>query len=223
MPRRSAAFAIGCMIPRARAIDTSSSRFDVNTFFRLLGGRQSRVTTKLQLDSLKFLDVLLTRKELSSDVQERMTRNGSYRYFHSVPVPEFPRKIEFIKIKEGERCQGEESIRNGLLLRRLCGVALSTVQLERAALLVKCMDTHPLELRSILYNFALTHLRTMCMDDLLQMNKMLSLMHDNRNNDILLGILSGTIPPDKGLIGSNDALRKLIYFVSAKHPALVSD
>lgn len=224
----SPALAIGRRTARLKVLDNHVSEFDVEYFLRLVRGeRKQHRTRKLYLKSLKSLHLLLSNHDSALAESERMIRNGcnNYRYLHSLPRPRFPLKVSFQSARETDDNVNAATIeqqRNCVLVKRMCGISFLPLHLMRASISARCMDTYPVELRYILYKFIMTHIHDMDTEDLFQMDQLLKLGLDDRNNSILLGYLSAKIPVDPELFTYNKVLRNLLSFMSTNHPSLLS-
>lgn len=224
MPDTAKAVALGRKLARTRTIDNHSTGFNADHFFRLLGSRNCNRRARQHLESLKALDSMLSSSEQPSSPGDRILQDVNHRYFRSIPQPRFPSKLEFCKVKNTQESavaiQYEQSP-NAMLMKRMCGIHRKVADQGRATLLAKAMDTHPVELRSILYSFVLTQVDNMCVEDMQLLDRLLSDARDDGNSTTLLGYLSGKTPVSKAALASNHMLVKLLNFVSRNHPALV--
>ncbi|ORM41221.1 uncharacterized protein BXIN_0880 [Babesia sp. Xinjiang] len=195
------------------------SKFDVESFFKLLGRRRRRRTLHRYLISLKELHKMFNEMDSEVNFKERMLQaGGRYRYQRTLPKPTFDMNTRCSRPFQHHYLPfiGRETS----LVKQMCGLSISPRRVENATLLYRCMNIQHLELRSILYKFVHSYVDTLDKKELAQLTNMLNLELSGKG-EMLLRYLMGKSPVDHTAVGYDIRLEKLLLFLWKCNPALL--
>ncbi|CDR98104.1 hypothetical protein, conserved [Babesia bigemina] len=201
--------------------------FDIGHFLRLFDGRRRNKRTISAFKSLKSIQGTFVKKDSGTIAPARMLLyGGCYRYLRSLSEPKFTVNAAFLRQLDNHGVlrynQDDILAKNAAILKLMCGIKRTPEQVAASLIWRRCISLPSLELRTMFFKFISRYIEAMDMDDIRQLGRMLKILVDSPNDDLLRCALAG-VPSKSDILVSKRVLMKYWDFVWNCHPAMIAN
>ncbi|EAN31270.2 hypothetical protein TpMuguga_03g00525 [Theileria parva strain Muguga] len=183
-------------------------------YFKLVVKNNKTVKRLKTLKTIKFIHSIFSYPE---NKRKYLPSGNSVIYLDSIPKPRLIKSIKIYKNNVLDSGNTEDNGTGSELVKSLFGLKYSGKR--RAKIMNKIKEMFPIELRSILFKFAMKYMDTFDESDLCHFEQLLALYSEDSRDSILLdSITCKNNSPN--LSSGNPILLKLLKFVSSSHPSI---